>query len=399
MAKSAPEILIPSLPNEVASLILAYTPLCHHTRLKQTSKAWDHFFTHSQPLIHSLRLHSNTLSPILVIFPSDPSLSHPFLFDPTHLGWAPLPLTPVNPHSYSLSFFSALSCGPHLYLLGGSLFDSRSFPLDRPSPSSSVFRFDFTHPHLAWSPLSPMITPRGSFASALVPGGIVVAGGGSRHPFFGAAGTRLKRVERYDVHMDEWVDMDDLPGYRAGCIGFTVGDDELWVMGGYGGRRTIAGVLPVDDHCMDVVVMGLPHGRWRELGDMTGLGERRRLGKLVVLRDAAFTPFVFMLDEDSHVSRFNMASNSWSKETTVPKKNQDGSSYGFVAIGGELYVMSLLAGVELAEVRRSRHRKRGTFLLMQIYNPKTKSWRSLVTRTPFQCPLDFKTAVMCTICL
>lgn len=95
--------------------------------------------------------------------------------------------------------------------------------------------------------------------------------------------------------------------------------------------------------------------------------------------------------------RYNMASNRWFKESTVPRKAQDGSQFGFVALQGELHVISLLQGVELSAIRRSRHRRRGTVLFMQIYDPRNKSWRSLVTRTPFQFPLDFRTAVMCTI--
>ncbi|KAK9684901.1 hypothetical protein RND81_10G241100 [Saponaria officinalis] len=417
MAKSTliPQInqtltLIPSLPNDISSIILSYIPFCFHTRAKLTCKSWYHFFTHSNTLIHNLRKNPQIQSTLLIIFPDDPSLSSPYIFDPTHLAWAPLPRTPVNPHAYSLSNFSAISLGPHLYMLGGSLFDTRSFPLDRPTASSAVFRLDFTVSGGGWVAVAPMITARGSFAAAAVGGGgggIVVAGGGSRHPMFGAAGSRVGRAERYEVERDEWVAMEELQGYRAGCVGFTVrrgagteDEEEFWVMGGYGGTTTIAGVLPVDEQCRDVVVMGLNEGKWREVGEMWGDGQRGRLGKVAVVDHPLVSelPQVFMLDENHDIYRFNMALNSWSKETTIPRKNQDGSSYGFVAIQGELHVISLL-GVELSEIWRSRHRKRGTFLSMQIYNPKTKSWRSLVTRSPFQCPLDFKTAVMCTICL
>ncbi|KAM2054077.1 hypothetical protein FF1_003644 [Malus domestica] len=86
---------------------------------------------------------------------------------------------PCNPHVYDLCNFTSLSIGPHLYVIGGSLFDTRSFPIDRPSQSFTVFRFDFSTS--SWDFLAPMLTPRGSFACAVVPnsGEILIAGGGS----------------------------------------------------------------------------------------------------------------------------------------------------------------------------------------------------------------------------
>lgn len=183
-------------------------------------------------------------------------------------------------------------------------------------------------------------------------------------------------------------------------------------MGGYGEARTINGVLPVDEYYKDVVVLELENGgggcsggvgvqgRWREMGDMWGNEERARLGKVVVIDDEKGEknlPGVFMLDEND-IFRYNMASNRWFKESTVPRKSQDESAFGFVALKGELHVISLLQGIEVSAIRRSRHRRRrGTALFLQIYDPKKMSWRSLVTRTPFQCPLNFRTAVMCTV--
>lgn len=144
-----------------------------------------------------------------------------------------------------------------------------------------------------------MITPRGSFACAAVPGcgKIVVAGGGSRHTMFGAAGSRMSSVEMYDIVTDEWVALDGLPRFRAGCVGFFLGR-EFWVMGGYGESRTVSGVFPVDEYYRDAVVMELRNGgKWRELGDMWGEGERRRLGKIVVVEDGGWdSPGIFMLD-------------------------------------------------------------------------------------------------------
>uniref|UniRef100_A0A2P2N3Z7 Uncharacterized protein MANES_05G087000 n=1 Tax=Rhizophora mucronata TaxID=61149 RepID=A0A2P2N3Z7_RHIMU len=390
--------LIPGLPNDVGAQILSMVPYSHHSRIKPTCKSWCLFLS-SENLI-SLRHHLRRLSHLLCVFPQDPSVSSPYLFDPHNLAWRPLPHMPCNPHVYGLCNFTSVSLGPHLYVLGGSLFDTRSFPMDRPSPSSSAFRFNFVT--FSWDQLSPMLSPRGSFACAAIPslGQIIVAGGGSRHTLFGAAGSRMSSVERYDVARDEWVAMDGLPRYRAGCVGFLAGnaeDMEFWVMGGYGESRTISGVFPVDEYYKDAVVMDVNRHEWREMGVMWREGDRARLGKIVVVEDEVWgQPGVFMLDNND-IFRYNMGSNSWYIEATVPRKSPFNASFGFVALDGELYVMSLLKGIDSTEPRRSRQQKRAGSLFIQIYSPTKKTWRSLMTKPPLNCPLDFNTAVMCTI--
>ncbi|KAF7818403.1 F-box/kelch-repeat protein OR23 [Senna tora] len=309
--------LIPGLPIDVASLILSFIPYSHLARLKPTCKSWNLFL--SSPTFISLRRRHRHLSHLLCIFPQDPSIASPFLFDPNSLAWCPLPLMPCNPHVYGLCNFSSVSIGPHLYVLGGSLFDTRSFPIDRPSPTSSTFRFNFYD--FSWQRLAPMLSPRGSFACAVVPDSdqILVAGGGSRHTMFAAAGSRIRSVERYDIRKDEWVAMDGLPNCRAGCVGFLVGNRkedtrEFWVMGGYGASRTISGVFPVDEYYRDAVVMELKNGlgdeHWREVGDMWGQSERMRFGKIVVVEnDDQGCPGIFMLD-GNEILRYFLTSGS-----------------------------------------------------------------------------------------
>ncbi|VVB15081.1 unnamed protein product [Arabis nemorensis] len=89
------------------------------------------------------------------------------------------------------------------------IIQTRSYPLDRPLHTSSVFRYNFVKS--VWERLSPMLSPRGSFDCAAMPGRIIVAGGGSRHTLFGAAGSRMSSVEVYDVEKDEWSEMEELP--------------------------------------------------------------------------------------------------------------------------------------------------------------------------------------------
>ncbi|KAM1234567.1 hypothetical protein ACFX2J_004127 [Malus domestica] len=187
---------------------------------------------------------------------------------------------PSNPHVYGLCNFTSFSIRSHIYVIGGPLFDTRSFSIDRPSLSSVVFLFDFSTS--SWDFLTPMLTPRGSFACAAVPKlkVILITGGGSRHTFFSAAGSRMSWSE------------------------FFVGDgeNEFWVMDGYNKFRTISRVFPMDEHYRDVIVMALKNGnggcRWREVGDMWEARKRMRLGKIVVVEDGddCGGPAVFMLD-------------------------------------------------------------------------------------------------------
>ncbi|CAN1270674.1 F-box/kelch-repeat protein OR23 [Linum perenne] len=325
--------LIPGLPNDVSAQILSMLPYSHHSRLKPTCKTW-HLFLSSQTLI-SLRRHLRHLSHLLCIFPQDPSISSPYLFDPRRLG---------------------------------------------------------------------------SFACVAIPslGQIVVAGGGSRHAIFGAAGSRMSSVERYDVGKDEWVALDGLPRYRAGCVGVLAGGDgdekKFWVMGGYGESRTISGVFPVDEYYKDAVVMEVNKydtGEWKEVGDMWREGERARLGKVVALEEddngsSSSSPAVFMLDNND-IFRYDMSFNRWNKEASIPRKAPRDSSYGFVALDGELQVMTVVNGSDSTETRRTRQQKRAGSLFIQIYSPRKKTWRSLISKAPFQSPLDFNTTVMCSI--
>ncbi|KAI3960160.1 hypothetical protein MKW98_016884 [Papaver atlanticum] len=248
--------------------------------------------------------------------------------------------------------------------------------MDRPIPSS-VFRLDVCNNER----LAPIISPRDSFACIGNPkcGEILVAGGGSRHAMFGAAGSWMNSVECYNVEKDKWIALDGLPRCRAGCVVFLAGNGEemeFWVMGEYGESRTYGVILELKNG-----------GKWREIRDMWGEGERRKFGNVAVLdggenRDM---PMVFMLD-GYDIFRYDSSSNRWVKESSVPRKSRINPSLRFAASDGELHVMSSLKPLTVQH-----------FLFKLTYSSKRRAWRSLTTKTPFQSTLDFKTAVMCTV--
>lgn len=125
----------------------------------------------------------------------------------------------------------------------------------------------------------------------------------------------MRSVEIFDVGSGEWAPSNGLPRYRSGCVGFfrrlrrkhaivedgaEEGEEEFWVMGGYGDYRPVAGVVPANVYYKDVLVLGLRSGKWREAGDMWEDGERQKLGQVVVMDgvDGELME-VFMLDRNA----------------------------------------------------------------------------------------------------
>ncbi|XP_031474231.1 F-box/kelch-repeat protein OR23 isoform X1 [Nymphaea colorata] len=387
------DLIIPGLPNDLAFLCLAFLPFSHYNRLKPTSKAWRSAL--SSKFLFDLRREWRRTEEFLCVFPSDPSLSTGALFDPRFLLWSLLPPMPCHPHRFDLSNFVCASAGSSLFVLGGSFFDARSYPLGVPLPSSAVFSLSL--PDFSWQPRSPMLNGRAGFACATRPSAdgrtcIFVAGGGSRHLELGVGGLRIGAVEWYDVEKDEWFAMDEqLPDVRAGCVGFFLGEDEFWVMGGYGDCRTVSGVFPVDDYYRDGAVLGLKRGQWRSIEPMWEEGERWRLGSIVVVEgECGEAPEIFMLEE-STIFRFDKASNKWDIESPLPRKIQGDRSNGFTALDGELHVMSEMT----TDLDLSRTQK-GVPLFIQVYHPKKKTWKFLRTKSPVG-NIDFRYTVMCSI--
>ncbi|XP_020705377.1 F-box/kelch-repeat protein OR23 [Dendrobium catenatum] len=404
--------LIPGLPDDIAALILISLPYSHRSRLRLTTRAWYVFLSYASvaPLRRLLRLPPRH---ILCLFPSDPSVVRPFLFDPAAAAWAPLPPLPCNPYLYGLSNFATIAIGHHLYVLGGSHFDARSYPLGLPLPSAAVHRLDLSASSAPWIRLPDMLSPRGSFACAPIASAnaIIVAGGGSRHAMFPSSGTRMSSVEIFDVDSGEWAPSNGLPRYRSGCVGFfrglrrrhlikgcgaEEGEEEFWVMGGYGDYRPVAGVVPANVYYKDVLVLGLRSGKWREAGDMWEDGERQKLGLVVVMDGVDGEQMeVFMLDRNA-IFRYNFALNRWLKESSLRRKLPSEDSCGFVAMNGELCVLTkaipLIDPSEPGKVFRKR-----ITLEIQAYDPQRKKWRFFTTNPPFHHPIDFKTAVSCSI--
>lgn len=88
--------------------------------------------------------------------------------------------------------------------------------------------------------------------------------------------------------------------------------------------------------------------------------------------------------------RYDLASNRWSLESHIPRKPPCNSSFAFTVLDGELYAITFWNTVE-------RLHKRAGRLYIQIYHPQQKTWRTLITKSPFRYDLDFDAAVMSTV--
>ncbi|KAM0909476.1 hypothetical protein ACQ4PT_014798 [Festuca glaucescens] len=395
--------LIPGLPDDVAAVILCLLTFPDQSRLRATSRAWRLLLSAPTLLLlrRRLRLPSRHL---LCLFPDDPSLASPILLDPSApTAWWPLPPIPCSPHLYALANFAALAVGSHLYVLGGSHFDARSYPLGDPSPSAAAYRLDLALSPHRWERLPDMHIPRGSFACAPAPaGGVIVAGGGSRHPTLPSYGSRINNTEWYDAATNTWHIVTPMLRERAGCVGFVERggvdgrEDELWVMGGYDGYTTVGGVVPNDLYCRDAVALGLWSGRWREIGDMWVEGERGRLGPMATISaDDGRVTEVFMLD-GHNIFRYHFASNRWLKEATLRRKIPNTELCGFVSLNGELNVIKS-ANVPIKISHPRRLLKKGQALEFQVYNPVSRKWRVFITHAPVSESFDCRSAALCTV--
>lgn len=150
-------------------------------------------------------------------------------------------------------------------------------------------------------------------------------------------------------------------------------------------------------HAHDIWMFGSIIGLYAHTICMSG---QQEINILKVLSSTALWLNHTNLDIQSyHLAwyRYDVICNRWTMETAVPKRASDDSSVGFIALDGELHLLTLLNIYDsTTDIRRSRQHKRSATLLIQIYHPVTRRWRSLIAKPPFP-PLDFKTAVMCTI--
>ncbi|CAK7337937.1 unnamed protein product [Dovyalis caffra] len=158
-----PQILIPSLSNDIALSILARIPRSHHPLLSLVSKPFRSLL--SSPLFYTTRSLLNTSQHFLYLslrIPTATSLHWFTLYqNPTKNSLIPLPPTPSP-----LVGSAFVAVGPKIYVIGGSIGDI---------PSSHVWALDCRSN--TWEAVPGMRISREFAAAGVVDGRIYVIGG------------------------------------------------------------------------------------------------------------------------------------------------------------------------------------------------------------------------------
>lgn len=352
--------LIPGLPDDMATLCLARVPSWHHSHTKLVSKIWNRFF-HSNDLL-TVRRACSVTDDWLYVFSSDPSVTPAEAYNPVTKKWRKLSLMPTDPFTYGLTNFMCVVIENEILIIGGVLFDTRSYPSDVPVASKRVYKYDALRN--TWKRMADMNEARGSFACGLIgPKKVMVSGGSSRHAQFSGGGDRLDSAEIYDLGTNTWEKVASMNRVRANCVGFVVGENSevnFLVIGGYGESRTIDGIVTIDVYYRDVESFSLSTGKWTNLGNMWHHLENWRLGLGVV----AYLENKLYTLRGSILLYYDSGSNTWRQETNLGRAENMPTFFG---LEGELYIVSM----ETFQSFRPYPTP------VQTYNPSTKCWKRL----------------------
>ena len=135
------------------------------------------------------------------------------MYDPATNGW-----TTLAPYPLSVWRSSLIALNGKIYGMGG--YEALNpFPF---SPSNKAFVYDPSTN--SWSPISDMISPRGSSASVILNGLIHLVGGANTDA--------LDSHHSYDPDTDSWSSVSSLNQKRSGLTAVTI-NDKIYAVGGY----------------------------------------------------------------------------------------------------------------------------------------------------------------------
>ncbi|CAH2040940.1 unnamed protein product [Thlaspi arvense] len=224
--------LIPSLPEEVSFECLTRL---HHSALRDASRVsrrWRDLL--ASPDFHHKRSQTGHTQKTACLLQSIPSSAHSqnlkfpsslcyglTLFDPASRTWERLSPVPKYPHGLPL-FCRLASSEGKLIVMGG--WDPVTY-----DPVGDVFVYDFTTQK--WSQGKDMPSKRSLFAIGAIDGRVYIAGGHDENK------CALKSAWSYDVRKDEWAELTQMSQERDECEALVIGDDEFWVVSGYGNEK------------------------------------------------------------------------------------------------------------------------------------------------------------------
>ncbi|KAK8260012.1 hypothetical protein V6Z11_D13G094400 [Gossypium hirsutum] len=224
--------LVPGLPNELGLECLTRLPYTAHRLASGVCHRWRDFFQSPDFHYHRKKLGYTQKVACLVQAFSGGTVNGPkrpgelpsygiSVFESLNRGWYRLPPVPKYPNGLPL-FCQLASCEEKLVVMGG--WNPVSY-----DPVADVFIYDFTTQQ--WRQGKDMPSKRSFFAIGACSGRVYIAGGHDENK------NALRTAWVYDLRKDEWDQLGELSKERDECEGVVIGEDEFWVVSGYGTER------------------------------------------------------------------------------------------------------------------------------------------------------------------
>ncbi|KAJ7565148.1 hypothetical protein O6H91_02G050100 [Diphasiastrum complanatum] len=298
-------LIIPGLPNDVATLCIAFVPRVYFPVIKNVSKRWRTLVQSKE--FHLTRTKAGTLEDRLYVLTTGHDFKRTYweVYNSTCNKWEKLPVMPGP----AKSNFGFVVLDQKLLVIGGLVqFEGMDLV------SAELHNYDTVLNR--WTKSSSMKTARYDFACVVLAGFVYVAGG------LGADGEGLTSVEMYNPEKDEWADITSLKSSRWGCFACAF-QGKLHVLGGRSG-----------------FTIGNP--RYMDVYDpVTKLWEEEKCGCVMVLTHAALSEQLYCIEwkDERKLVLYNAFDKAW-KRIAMPLARSTRSSFRLTNVNGKLFFLS-----------------------------------------------------------
>ncbi|GMI87442.1 hypothetical protein HRI_002413500 [Hibiscus trionum] len=221
--------LVPGLPNELGLECLIRLPYTAHRLVFRVCHRWrdllqsQDFYYHRKKSGYTQKVAClvQAFNGGIVNGPKIPGELPSYgvaVFESLNQCWYKLPPVPKYPDGLPL-FCQLASCEGKLVVMGG--WNAVSY-----DPVTDVFIYDFTTQQ--WKQGKDMPSKRSFFAIGACSGRVYIAGGHDENK------NALRTAWVYDLRNEEWTRLGELSKERDECEGVVIGEDEFWVVSGYG---------------------------------------------------------------------------------------------------------------------------------------------------------------------
>lgn len=323
--------LIPGLPNEISTFILARLPRISFPMLRQVSTAWRDLLRPNS--IYRIRQDLGLVDHWVFLGTGSMTPNQPTVWrmlDPCFMRWHALPNGTAD-----LMFDS---CDRECFVAGRQLLVvGRTTILPAGGyTSGGVPRYaqkirGFDSEGAGWYDAQTMLEDRSLFASATCGSYGYVAGG------TGPGGAPRQSAERYNSETGQWEMLQPMHVPRRECSGFFM-DNCFHVIGGMSVNHlgTPVALNSAERYDVESNTWTLVEGMWPEVLPAPNSGERSP-PLVAVLNNQLYA----LNAANYELMSMNKGTMQWSSLGRVPSRavNSDGWGMGFKAMGDELWVM------------------------------------------------------------